>query len=269
MRRRRRWWATRRARRIATSVTVTGVVLTAAGVGVARIVAPAPDAGCTVSAEATTYSLDLEQARQATTVTAAAHRAGLPAHAATVGLAVALQESKLHNLRYGDRDSLGLFQQRPSQGWGTPAQLVAPSYAASAFFAHLTRVPGWATLPVAEAGQRVQHSASGQAYGVWETQARTMARVLTGEVAAGLACRYRTRGPLQSTALRAAAVQELGGSVPTRPATAADGWRLAGWLVGHGQSVGLRTVTYRGQHWTAWSGRWRPDPSAASTLRYG
>ena len=72
----------------------------------------------------------------------------------------ALQESGLHNLSYGDRDSLGLFQQRPSQGWGTPAQIMSPRHAAAAFYRRLSRIAGWQAMPVTEAAQTVQHSAA-------------------------------------------------------------------------------------------------------------
>ena len=82
----------------------------------------------------------------------------------TVALAAALQESNLLNLPYGDRDSLGLFQQRPSQGWGTAAQILDPAYAASAFYARLVDVPGWESLPVTQAAQLVQSSADPGAY---------------------------------------------------------------------------------------------------------
>ena len=89
-------------------------------------------------APTTTYTLDIDQAANSTTIAAVGKRLGLPDHAVTVALAAALQESRLHNLPYGDRDSLGLFQQRPSQGWGTATEILTPSYAAAAFFRALT-----------------------------------------------------------------------------------------------------------------------------------
>lgn len=91
--------------------------------------------------------------------------------AAIVGVATALQESSLRNLDHGDRDSLGLFQQRAS--WGTAEQRQTPAYAAGKFFAALSKVSGWATLPVTEAAQAVQISAYPDAYAKWETLART------------------------------------------------------------------------------------------------
>src|SRR5262249_53759062 len=90
-----------------------------------------------------TYVIDPEQAANATTIAAVGKALGLPDHAVPIALAAALQESQLRNLHYGDRDSLGLFQQRPSQGWGSTSQLLDPQYAAGAFFRALARVSGW------------------------------------------------------------------------------------------------------------------------------
>ena len=121
------------------------------------------------------YTLDVEQAASATTIAAVGKRLGLPDHAVTVALAAALQESQLRNLAYGDRDSLGLFQQRPSQGWGTATEILTPSYAAAAFFRALQRIPSWETLPITDAAQKVQLSGAPTAYAKWETEARTLA----------------------------------------------------------------------------------------------
>ena len=84
-------------------------------------------AGCQAGAGSVSYRLDLEQAANATTVAAVGKRLGLPDHAVTIALAAALQESKLRNLSHGDLDSLGIFQQRPSQGWGTASQVMVPA----------------------------------------------------------------------------------------------------------------------------------------------
>lgn len=136
------------------------------------------------------YGLDPEQVANATTIASAAKQAGMADHAVTVALTAALQESRLHNLPYGDRDSLGLFQQRPSQGWGTPAQVMDPRYAAVAFMTALAKVARWEAMPVPEAAQAVQRSGVPEAYGQWEAEARALARVTTGEVQAGFDCRF-------------------------------------------------------------------------------
>lgn len=105
---------------------------------------------------------------------------GVPMPGETIAIATALQESNLLNLDHGDRDSLGLFQQRPSQGWGTPAQILTPAYAARQFYTHLLQIPGWRTLPTTQAAQAVQHSAYPDAYAKWQTQAQTLAAQFTG-----------------------------------------------------------------------------------------
>ena len=143
---------------------------------------------CTATIGDQRYRLSVTQARHARTIAAVGLQEGLPHHAVTIALAAALQESQLQNLPGGDRDSVGLFQQRPSQGWGTAAQLQDPRYAAVAFFRGLRLVPGWSTMAVTDAAQRVQRSATPQAYARWEAEARVLARILTREVPGTLAC---------------------------------------------------------------------------------
>jgi hypothetical protein len=138
------------------------------------------------------YELTVAQAANAKTIAAIGLRDGFPHHAVTVALAAALQESQLHNLAGGDRDSVGLFQQRPSQGWGTPAQLRDPRFAAAAFYRALGRVSGWSRMPVTAAAQSVQRSATPGAYANWEAEARVLARILTREVPETIACHPRS-----------------------------------------------------------------------------
>jgi hypothetical protein len=105
-----------------------------------------------------------------------------------IALATAIQESGLRNLPYGDRDSLGVFQQRSSQGWGTPAQILDPTYAASRFYRALLAVPGWQSLPLTVAANAVQRSAYPRAYAEHQTQATQLYGHLAPEqIAAGLA----------------------------------------------------------------------------------
>ena len=87
--------------------------------------------------------LDLEQGRWSTLMAAIAQRRGLPPRATTIAIATAFQESKIHNIDYGDRDSLGLFQQRTSQGWGTVEQISTPSYAIGRFYDALVKIKGY------------------------------------------------------------------------------------------------------------------------------
>lgn len=99
-----------------------------------------------------------------------------------IGVATSLQESKLYNLghlgAYNDHDSQGLFQQRPSSGWGTPDQITDPDYSATAFFNALKNVDGWQGLPLTQAAQTVQVSAYPFAYAQWEDQAADIVQQL-------------------------------------------------------------------------------------------
>ena len=105
---------------------------------------------------------------------------GLPQRAAVIAEATALQESSLVNLPGGTSDSLGLFQQRPPQGWGTPAQIMQPVYASTRFYQSLAEIPGWQSLPVADAAQAVQRSADPGAYARWEPLADSLVATFSG-----------------------------------------------------------------------------------------
>ena len=190
------------------------------------------NAGCRVTDGRSVYALTIDQAANATTIAAVGKSLGLADHAVTIALATALQESRLENLAYGDRDSLGLFQQRPSQGWGTKAQVSTPRLAAASFYEHLAKVPGWETMPVTEAAQRVQFSAAPTAYAQWEAEARLVAEALTGEIPAGLSCHFEppkvpTTATTAGPALRAALTDELGLPGPGDPVTTARGRAVA------------------------------------------
>jgi len=250
-------------------------VLVTAGIGfaVTRGHGPAPILGppCTAASTAGSYGLTLDQAANATTIAAVGERMGLPPHAVTVALAAALQESELRNLASGDRDSSGLFQQRPSQGWGTPAQIQTPSYAAQSFYTHLTRVPGWPTMAVTAAAQAVQRSAAPAAYADWESEARVIASVLTGEVPAGFTCHFRLSAGANPTAvtphLTQAMTIQLGTASLDTPVSVTRGWQIAAWLVGHASLYGVTDVTFDGQHWTPDQGTWKTAPPARQQVQ--
>ncbi|MFC0002891.1 hypothetical protein [Micromonospora siamensis] len=138
-----------------------------------------PDAGKLIphGVQGTQSHIDLndEQTANVKAIIAATKKAGLPERAAVVSIATSLQESKLENLGHlGDRndhDSLGLFQQRPSSGWGTPEQITDPEYSTLAFLKGLKQVDGWQDMPLTDAAQTVQVSAYPDAYAQWEQQA--------------------------------------------------------------------------------------------------
>nr|WP_205615130.1 heavy metal transporter [Streptomyces harenosi] len=174
--------------------------------------------GCKVvsgKGDGATYEFTPEQAVNAATITAVGTARGLPERAVTIALATALQESALRNISHGDRDSLGLFQQRPSQGWGTPKEIMDPAYAAGKFYDHLAEVPGYTRLPLTVAAQRVQRSGFPQAYAKHEPDATLLAAALTGRSAATLTCEGRpdaTRAE-GADAVRAALARDFGREV--------------------------------------------------------
>jgi hypothetical protein len=119
----------------------------------------------------TSLLLTAEQTANVTAIAGVARDRGLPDRAIVIALATAQQESRLRNLDYGDRDSLGLFQQRPSQGWGSEAEVQDPVYAAGIFYDRLVRVPGWDTGRLTDVAQTVQRSGFPEAYQQWEPMA--------------------------------------------------------------------------------------------------
>lgn len=128
--------------------------------------------------------LDEEQAGNAAVIIAVGRDLGVPPRGWVIAIATALQESSLRNLPHlgadNDHDSLGLFQQRPSMGWGTPDQIQDPVYAATAFYQALLQVPDWHLLPLTEAAQAVQRSAFPDAYARHEQQAAQIVNTITG-----------------------------------------------------------------------------------------
>jgi hypothetical protein len=128
-----------------------------------------------------TYTTD--QIANATTIYQVSVQLHLPQYAAVIAVATAMQESSLENIDYGDRDSLGLFQQRPSQGWGTPAEIMDPTYASTKFYETLVKVPNWQTIPLTEAAQAVQESAYPNAYAKWATDADYLVASVSGALA--------------------------------------------------------------------------------------
>ncbi len=191
--------------KLRTGVALVGLasvgVAAAVGYGLLRQVAPIfrPDQ-CTATVDGRTVTLDVEQAENAALITAVAIDRGMPARAATIALATAYQESKLYNLESGDRDSLGLFQQRPSQGWGSRAEILDPYYSANAFYDELAKLDGYEGMRVTVAAQRVQRSGFPEAYADHEADARVLASALTGNSPHAFSCRLG--GTVDATATR-------------------------------------------------------------------
>lgn len=243
------------------------------------IAVPRPSRACTVHADGE-VSLDASQMANAATIAAVGIRRGLPERAVVVALATALQESKLENLAGGDRDSVGLFQQRPSQGWGTAERIRDPRYAATRFYNALTRVAGWQEMRVTDAAQRVQRSAYPEAYERWADEAAVLTKALLGHATGAVACAFpgqpTIRGQVATAALTElvrldwGAVPKSAGELHGLMLTARDtrnGWQYAHWLVAHANEHGVRSVRYDGLEWTAKGGTWTKvasDPVAAS-----
>jgi hypothetical protein len=222
--------------------------------------------GCIVKGRGFDVPLTAGQAGIAATIAAVADHRAMPARAVTIAYATALQESDLENLPYGDRDSVGVFQQRPSQGWGTRQELLNPIYATTRFFAALAAIPGYRRLPVYVAAQDVQHSADGYAYSQYSTQGATMAAGFAGWQARAIWCWYG-EGTGRHSKIAAAEhdlaaafgplrIDRVGDPVTTvKVANHAAGWAVASWLITHASSYGLRTVRFSGYQWTAAEGQ--------------
>ena len=176
-------------------VVLLVAVVVAGGVGLLFKLGagPFPDpAHCAAEVGGVKAELTTTQAENASLIAATAVRRGLPARAVSIALATAFQESKLYNLDYGDRDSVGLFQQRPSQGWGTVEQLTDPVYATNAFYDELVEVDGYQDMRITEAAQIVQRSGYPEAYEEHAEGARALASALTGYSPARFSCVVET-----------------------------------------------------------------------------
>ncbi|MFE9439378.1 heavy metal transporter [Streptomyces sp. NPDC006602] len=250
--------------------------------------------GCKVvsgKSNGATYEFTPEQAVNAATIAAVGTGRGMPERAVTIALATALQESALRNLGHGDRDSLGLFQQRPSQGWGTPKEILDPTYAANIFYKHLAKVPDYTKLPLTVAAQKVQRSGYPTAYAKHEPGAMLLAAALTGQSPATLTCEGRPAATQAAgtDAVRTALVRDFGRDVletasaevgaeatptPTPSASGSGsgrtvmlpvtetgsgsgrslrqrGWQLAHWAVANASALHIERVSYAGRQWTA------------------
>jgi hypothetical protein len=243
------------------------VILLAAGGYVAfkRVAPLLATSGCEVRTRGQVFKLNPSQAGIAATIAGVARHRALPARAVTIAYAAALQESKLQNLYYGDRDSVGVFQQRPSEGWGTTRQLEDPVYATSKFFQALAQVPGYQRLPVYKAAQAVQRSADGLAYVQYEQMAASLARGFTGHDPRSVWCWYAAPGS-RPASLTAASheLRRAFGPLPVRAAgdpkltlgvpQPSEGWSVAAWLVSHASRYGISDVRYGRYEWRAASG---------------
>ncbi|RSS78686.1 heavy metal transporter [Streptomyces sp. WAC06614] len=234
---------------------------------------------CTVEAGGASYAMTPEQAGHAATIAAVGTDRGMPQRAATIAIATAIQESHLRNLDHGDRDSLGLFQQRPSMGWGTPQQIMDPVYAAAKFYEHLAEVDGYENMPLTVAAQEVQRSGYPEAYAKHEADAQLLAAAFTGNAPATMTCSGPgPQRPGDPEAVKAQLVKVFGPKVAPRTGSAAGthgqavggsdgaeialsvqerrrGWELAHWAVANASELGVERVSYDGVAWLAGQNR--------------
>jgi hypothetical protein len=259
--------ASRLSRRRIAGVSLLVAAALALGLYVAfhRVAPLLSGSDCAVAGSGQQITLGTGQAGIAATIAGVAQRDALPARAVTVAYAAALQESKLQNLPYGDRDSVGVFQQRPSQGWGPRRDLENPVYATSKFFNALAKVPGYQRMPIYQAAQAVQHSADGLAYQRFERLATHMTAAFTGQEPHAVWCWYTPA--ITGTARVRAASLELARTFGTRSTRAAadpglivevggarQGWAVATWLVANAQQFRIGDVRYAGYQWSAAAG---------------
>lgn len=264
------------------------VVLAAVGVAawLRRADAEPLVARCAATSEGTDWYLEPDQADTAALLGGLSVQRGLPARATTIALATGLQESKLRNIDFGDRDSLGIFQQRPSQGWGTEEQVQDPLYATNAFYDALVEVEGYEDLPITEAAQAVQRSGFPDAYAQHEARARAWASALYGYSPAAVSCTLpEPEGPGDPALLAARLERDLGLAVTAAGPGAVEvdarslgaeadaermAWIVAQWAVAVASSQEVVAVQHSSTAWQRDSGTWEAaegDPLPAGTVR--
>lgn len=220
--------------------------------------------------------LSSEQAHIASVIGGVVVQRKLPTRAAVIGMGTAMQESKLRNLDHGDRDSLGVFQQRPSQGWGTPEQLQDPLYATRAFYDHLVKVPRYTERPLTEVAQDVQRSGFPDAYAKHEPEAVTLAEAFVGDAPHTVTCRL---GPTDTTSDPAVVAQQLdtlfgtatrveGATLTVNTQSVRGAAAIGAWGVAHAQLYGITSVSNDGRTWSRTGDGdslvWTDDPESGS-----
>ena len=214
---------------------------------------------CVATAGDRSVTLSLEQARLASIVVGLSVRRGLAPRAASIAMATVYQESGIRNLPGGDRDSVGLFQQRPSQGWGTRQQLQDPYYATGAFYDALVKVKGWQSRDITEVAQQVQRSGYPDAYRDHEADGRVLASALTGRSPGGLSCLERQGRAGDADGLVASLQQTLGKvdhtvdgpTVTLRAGKAPRTWAYGQQAVANAARYGVTSVTVADRTWTS------------------
>ncbi|WP_076262639.1 hypothetical protein [Intrasporangium flavum] len=250
--------AARRRRRSVVVLVVVALLATAAWFGARFLYTSVVNPTCTITAGGMTETFDPDQTANAALIAALAVKRELPPRAATIALTTAFQESKIRNLRYGDRDSLGLFQQRPSQGWGTEKQILDMVHATNAFYDALVKFKGYQTADITTIAQKVQRSGFPEAYRDHEGQGRVLASTLTGHSPAGLTCRLdAVKTSVAPDRVASDLAEQMGitsvrtgeGRVVVTAPNATLAWAVAHWGVARAEQYGATRVAIGDRVW--------------------
>lgn len=263
---------------VATVVATVALVLV-----VFKVFESGSDAGgfCVATVGDRTVEVDLEQAKWASLMAAKAQQRGLPPRATTIAIATAYQESKIRNIDYGDRDSVGLFQQRPSQGWGTVEQILDPQYSITKFYDALEKLDDYESMEITDAAQAVQRSGFPEAYADHEADARVLASSLRGFSPAAFACSTDLKAESSTSADLEEYLDAAFGRVrvDTDPSSGQSaialtgrdvdsrGWALAQFLVANSTEFRISEVTFDDMRWEAGQSEpgWEPTEDASRT----
>jgi hypothetical protein len=251
--RRRRWVAP------VTILVVLGIVAGSVYAVFAKLQSELFSPSCTATASGASATFSPEQMANAALIAAISDQRDLPPRAASIAITTSIQESKLRNLDYGDRDSIGLFQQRPSMKvWGTREQILDPVHSTNGFYDALVKVEGYESMVITEVAQKVQKSAYPDAYADHEQEGRILASTLRGQSAAGLVCRLR---PATTVAPASAVAADLDAQLGVQAAV--DGstltlnapsdvlaWAAGQWAVARAEAYGVDRVQVGGRAWT-------------------
>lgn len=272
---------------LASIVGVAVVVALVVGVvviwsGVTKTPLPIADR-CEATVNGRTTTIDPEQARNAAIIAGVSVQRGLEPRAASIALATAYQESGIRNLDYGHADSLGLFQQRPSKGWGTKEQVMDPWYSSTAFYKAMVKIKKWESKDIGDVAQAVQRSAYPDAYDKHVDNARTLASSLTGQTPASFSCVVNAPGAGDATGMSdflgktlgtkvvAISARENGLVVQTK--TARQAWAVGHLAIANVGRYGLTAVQIGGSTWThsttglaTWQG---PAPTEETEVTLG
>lgn len=280
----------KRAKAVLIAILGIGVVLALVAGGVVLWSAynqtPLPiDDRCVATAGGHSTTIDPEQARNAAIIAGMSIKRGLIPRAASIALATAYQESKIRNLDYGHSDSIGLFQQRPSTGWGTIEQIMDPWYSTREFYRAMERIKNWKTRSINDVAQAVQRSAFPDAYRQHETNARSLASSLTGQTPASFTCVVKSPKVGDPEAMASFLTKTLGTDAVTvnrtddtltvKAGSATHAWAVAHLAIANTADYGLVSAQVGPYGWThsptslaGWGGTGPTDTATEVVLTF-